>query len=64
MLTAFEAAPTSHLPVMQANTFQDWMRIDAAERRAGERHGRPRIKMTCPQMMWDLIGSSDLAGVG
>ena len=50
--------------MLQTASFQDWMRIDAAERGAGERLGRPRVKMTCPQAMWDLIGSSDIAGIG
>ena len=42
----------------QAVSFQDWLRIDAAERAAGQPQGRPRIKMTDAAAMQQLLRSA------
>ncbi len=38
-----------------ASTFADWERIDAAERTAGERFGRPRVKVATWHALTDLV---------
>ena len=38
-----------------ASTFADWERIDAAEQAAGERFGRPRVKVATWHALTDLV---------
>lgn len=39
----------------QAIDFQDWLRIDAAERQNGEAVGKERLKFTSVQEMLDVL---------
>ena len=38
-----------------ASTFADWERIDAEEQAAGQRFGRPRVKVATWHALFDLV---------
>jgi len=37
-------------------TFDDWRKLDEAERAAGEAQGRPRVKVVRIERMLDIMG--------